>query len=274
MPGGTVFEAIASRITVRDIAEPIRLTIEDGTDPLEVAELLREEVPENPDPFALVLSAGLPLSVLSLDDLEAADPGESLSDLGGRLGPNDLVSANTRILDLIDLWAQSYHPLWVLDGNRVIGHVEVGSLYELPARLCLLALTLELEDEALQLLLIDPFRSQEALSPHRRALADEALRFRDEKRKLPFSSRELIRYTNYIDKGNVIKKLALVDGPALAKVNVTFDRAQTLRNVLAHTGSAWDLVAAFESPAALANALTEIRELTAVVRRNRLERAT
>jgi hypothetical protein len=152
------------------------------------------------------------------------------------IAPGSMLTANTAVLKVIDLFAsESSHFFFVLDNNQITGTLHYNDLFKLPFRLCLFALTLELEQVALELALLAPRESWEVLSEPRRKKAIEVYQKRRGKppQHNPFD--ELLSCTMFCDKGTIIWRRKLLPDMSRSRIESIFGKADRVRNACAHT---------------------------------------
>jgi hypothetical protein len=112
-------------------------------------------------------------------------------------------------------------------------------------RLCLFALSLELEEASLSAAMVNPLASWNILSPGRRAKAQEV---HDQisaegHRKASLAQKpwgELLASTTIADKGKIVAKLKLLPGRSRSEVESLFTEVERFRNWCAHTSDSRD----------------------------------
>lgn len=170
--------------------------------------------------------------------------------------PRDIVSADTTLMHFIRL--ASGRPLndtfFVLDQSDLLGVIEYNDLFEHDHfRICLFALTLQLEELALKLCLRSPLDNWSALSPGRQVKAIEQYnrkRKQEHKRRgerLDWPEPEPIKTvtsesdalsclttTLFADKSDILRKRRLLSEHTKRAVSI-LSEAERIRNKCAHT---------------------------------------
>jgi hypothetical protein len=127
--------------------------------------------------------------------------------------------------------------LWfVFDANEVVGTLTYHDLFKPSFRVCLFALTVELEQASLRLAMKDAAASWAVLTPNRQQRAEENLRRSNLKRLS--TPADLLEFTTFIDKKTILTKRRLIPGVPLDEVRTIFDEVEELRNRCAHPDSA------------------------------------
>lgn len=184
-----------------------------------------------------------------------------------------LVSADTSLWNALQMFAvppnphaaETAHPdrdaLIVLDGNCFTGMLTPQNFGSQPARLCLLALTLELERAALEYCSFHAMEFFELLPEKRRATAREMFKklYLERQVTLPFIVSEVPAFlevsavsghrvrdvvgalhldcTNFIDKGTMLRRSGATWFES-KDIEALFKRAERLRNACAHAREA------------------------------------
>jgi hypothetical protein len=209
--------------------------------------------------------------------------------------PSQILSATTPLTDATILFAERQpamlddfgvldhsHDLaffFVLDDSRISGILRWGDLFKAPGRLCLFALTLELEEAALELCSKFAGQCWDAIPEQRRTLAWAVHRKRygesDEKYIQKLSVRvssgdgtdllqaivrDLIDCTTFIDKATMITKCNLLVDFSNEKIRRLFSRAERIRNACAHPAGGDDL-GGITTPGKLAELIRECQLL-------------
>lgn len=280
----SVFERMAGLVRVRDIQTPFGFVLSGSAD---------VKYPEKPHPSFishrairddLQASGLLGLPYLTFD----RDFRVYLSDLNRQDGEDEiyaepkfvlreehLVSADTSLWHALQLFAIPPDPhaaetacsqrdaLIVLDGNRFTGLLTPHNFGSQPARLCLLALTLELERAALEFCSFHAMEFFELLPEGRREKARRMFkeRYLDRKVTLPLIVPEVPAFlevsaqsshrvrevvgalrldcTNFIDKGTMLHRSGATWFEP-GDIKTLFKRAERLRNACAHAREADD----------------------------------
>jgi hypothetical protein len=148
--------------------------------------------------------------------------------------PGSVLSADTPALEAARLFTEtSRHFFFVLDHNRITGTLHYEDLFGLPFRLCLLALTFQLEDSALEAALRTANSSWSVLPEGRRRKAIDlyALRYgQPQDVDDDHTVRRLLGCTTFTDKGTVLRKCRYVPGMSGEELESVFSRAEQVRN--------------------------------------------
>jgi hypothetical protein len=183
---------------------------------------------------------------------------------------SNLITANATSIQAVRAFVgQHYEFLFVLDGTDIVGTLFFRDFFKPAFKLCLLALTLEVERRSLQLCMTQPAKSWSALSDGRRQkiiemCGDKRSRQRKRRGGEPLASipgmlkREqerlanplvLLENTFFSDKKTIIKKCHLLPGMDSKVLDKFYDLAECIRNAIAHPESSDD--AFFEEPGEL-----------------------
>ena len=151
MSSETLFDAVANRITVQEIAVKLFYVLPsyDGGD---VGVASMEAMDENLTSDD-IMEVGLVRDgdklfgriYTDMDDYAKAE------DVAKPITPSEMVAASTSILDLIPLF-EKHNIFFVLDRNELTHWVAFAHLDKLPVKLCLFSLFLELELEMIRAL--------------------------------------------------------------------------------------------------------------------------
>ena len=235
----SIFRQMAGSIQARHIQRPLGPPVQandsigDASDSLSVASF--EGGYDPMERISLVLAADRPVACIAFEDLEA-----TLKDVSSAAEPilaDDIVSADTPVLELVKLFSNESRVLYfVLHESQITGTIYYEDLLGSSFKLCLFALTLELEAVALDLALQKPRVSWSVMSDGRREKAMDVYRHRYKREpdpgRLPFD--HLLGCTTFIDKGTILKKRRLIAyGPD--EIDSIFSEAERVRNSCAHT---------------------------------------
>jgi len=253
MPLST-YTRLTNLISIRDVMTPIQ-----GVIP---ASATLQEAIDLADSFG-VGDSGLPYLVGSGDELigsvsywdirEAIEigVGNTMDERVVRpINPNLIVTADTplwratallmRAAGDLDIW-------FVIDGHEVVGTLTYRDLFKPPFRLCLLAMTFELEQLSLRLCQRNAKTNWSALTEGRQQNAEKAMRRAQERREPTRASERvnhlrahpalLLEYTTFIDKKTILIKRGLLPSIRRDVITETFDSAEELRNRCAHPDS-------------------------------------
>ncbi len=171
-------------------------------------------------------------------DIGAFDDGPSVADAMDAISPAQILSDNTPYLKAVEFFRDA-DPFFffVLTERSITGTVHYQNLFEPPGRLCLFALTLELEAAALQLCGHFANECIASLADERKSKAVEVYekRYANQREEhVHPRAGDLLRCTNFIDKGRMIAKCKLLIDQGRDKIESIFSRAEKLRNSCAH----------------------------------------
>jgi len=235
------FDLMASLIVIKNLQCPLGCALDLNQSVAEANDCVNDAADiEGFDPMERVYLVYDDKELVGWVSYDCFEAGKMLSDIAiEQISPSSVLSADTTALEAVQIFATSkMHFFFVLDHSQITGTFMYNDLYfGLPFKLCLFALTLSLEDNALRLLLKNPKESWEALSPNRRkkAVKEYKKRFGNdpEARKPPLG--DLLRCTMFCDKGTILKKRKDLPGTSGKKVESIFRRAEKVRNDCAHT---------------------------------------
>ena len=217
----SIFEQVTSSLTVMSICGSLGPNIYEDT-PL--SELEDELDPgENPNfdpisnPSCVIDSNGNRVGILWFSDFfeEEEDPEIFfVKDVMRRPAPWQFLSSSTTILEAVQLMAKlSNEPFYVIHGNQLVGYLWYRHLFHPVGRLALLALALEIEEQALRLCQHPPYRQDawQSISDSRRRKAIEVYRHRyGRESEAPKHIDRLIDCTQLADKGTMIWKRKVI----------------------------------------------------------------
>ena len=237
----SVFDNLALLVVVRNLQRPLGPQLDIHLSVAEASELVYDSAAsEGYDPMErayLVVEDKAPVGWISHDCLDA---GKMVSEIAiEQIRPSSVLSADTTALEMVQIFATTKMPFFfVLDHSQITGTLDIADfIFGLPFKLCLFALTLSLEDNALRLLLKSGRESWEALPPNRRNKGEKIYRKRFEQDpsadKPPYD--DLLRCTLFCDKGTILKKRKVLSGTSGNKIESIFGRADKVRNGCAHT---------------------------------------
>jgi len=158
----------------------------------------------------------------------------SLAEIANSIDVDQMATADLPALSTVSLVTDPSSAIkFVLDGAEISGTLSYSDLFGAEFSLCLFALTLELEESALRLLLIRPEAALENLTEDRLNSAKAVAEIRYGSIRAT-NQRNLLRSTTFIDKCTMIKKGGLIDALSNTKLQSVFTRAERLRNQCAH----------------------------------------
>ena len=235
--GLSLFRRMTALITVRDLARPLGpelvagMTVEAAIDCLEQTAAAKQY-----DAVERISLVSMPDGTPRYTSISALF-GTEHRYVGDTCTPASLdrfVTAHLDAQNAVALLIPEHPPFFfVLDGTAVIGTFSYSDLFSGPFKVCLFALTIELEEAALKLLLKDPTRCLHALPLERLAKAREvcARRFGEAHQQ---QDRDVIRSTTFIDKATMLNKAKLIPAMSKGKLQKLFARAEAIRNECAH----------------------------------------
>lgn len=230
---------IAASITAQDICEPFELEFDPRTRLRDAEEQWDGFcAASNTDPFdhiALISKDRKAVGTVTYEMLGA--PEETLGDVADGIGVESLVSAETPLLELAQMYGEK--SLWVfivLKGNHPIGWISYHHLLGPAFRSCLFGLILAVEQTMGDILKVKAKESIARLPPNRADAAKRIYGLRDYQRTRgpEAGPRAIIDCSNFIDKITMIESSS-----EILKALPTFNRnlllkVESLRNVLAH----------------------------------------
>src|ERR1019366_5860278 len=163
----SVFRHLAGSVQAKHIQGALGPRVRGDQSGQEASELLLEASMDNGyDPMSrisLVMAGDRPVGWIGLDML---DPTESeVATVAEAVSASAMVSGDTPVLEVVRLFSNnSGHFYFVLQESQITGTIHYADLVGAPFKLCLFALTLELETAALDLALQTPIDSWSALS--------------------------------------------------------------------------------------------------------------
>jgi hypothetical protein len=237
--GSTIFSNIAGLVTVRDLLDPFGPPLQEDCPISEASERMAMDAVDGgyweQDRPSLVYGGSEVVGAVWAGDIDS-NTGQ-VKDFMEEIHPAALVSASTTAFDAMRLLCHAPRPYYyVLDGSELVGTLMYHGLFKLPSRLCLFALTLELEQTVLKLLRQDAVGAWAALSDGRKAKARAV--FERKFGKLADLEHEpvgdLLDCTCFSDKGRLLKKRGLVPPKWVSTIRGHFDLAEDIRNMCAH----------------------------------------
>lgn len=217
--------------------------------------------------ISLVMAGERPVAWIGFDSLDATH--KDVASAADAIPADGMVSAETPVLELVKLFSnESRHFYFVLRESQITGTIHYEDVLGSPFKLCLFALTLELETVALDLALQKPRASWSFLSAGRQERAIDAYQLRysqePDPKRLPFD--HLLGCTTFIDKGTILKRGKLIaHGPV--DIDSVFRRAERVRNSCAHTDPDKEFVHSLLDRASLQSFINKTEEIIALMRR-------
>lgn len=232
----SVFDKLVQLVTVESMQTPLGPVLSDR-DLIEdaVQKLHGVAVECNYDPvdrISLVVSDGHLKGWCRFDALSVSEKRTVIEEVIG-FGEKQIVTADTSIIYIVKLFKETDEQLFfVLRKDKISGTIRYADVFSQEFRLCLFALSLELEEASLRRLLLDPVGSLSWLSPARIESAREVFDLR-------FSGRHmddvlLLKCTTFIDKGSIIIKSKALKSHTAVSLKRMFARIERIRNHCAH----------------------------------------
>ncbi len=217
--------------------------------------------------ISLVLAGDRPVGYIGLDSLDSNQ--KDVASVAEPIPADGLVSADTPVLEVARLFAkESRHFYFVLQESQITGTIHYEDLLGPQFKLCLFALTLELETTALDLALKDPAASWSVLSEGRKRKA--MLAYNDRYSREPDPERlpidQLLGCTMFIDKGKILRKQRLIADPP-NEIDSLFDTADRVRNSSAHTDPDKEFVRLLLDRASIQGFIAKTEKMIASMRR-------
>lgn len=260
-----VFSKMAALVTVNDVKGPLGPALRPDQSVRDAFELLWEEGGRGAyDPaerVSLVLGDEGVVGAVFLEDLEAErNVGECMTPIS----PAALVADNTRVLDALDLVEDPITCRYVLSGKDLVGTLRYSDFFRLPFTLCLFALTLEVEQVALDVLGANPRQAWDALPAKRQQQAEAVYqaRFGKSASTEKPSARDLLECTYFADKSRLLEDLHLLPREWIKK----FNRAETIRNLCAHPGDETSMASKMDDVGGLRAAVADMSGLVSKLR--------
>ena len=192
------------------------------------------------DPSRVTDDQGDVIGILWFNDYYDADDSALVTEVMRNVEPHEFLNASTSIFDAVEVFGRKRNDyFYVTEINEVIGVLNFRDLFRPVGRLAFLALTLEIEDEALTLCQHPPIREKrwevDLREPPEQG--HRAIRLRYERE--PNSERDvsrLIECTHLADKATMIWKQRLLDNTARSEVLGLFKKLRMVRDRCAHPG--------------------------------------
>ena len=243
------FERMSQLVTVRDIFTPWGAVFDSDDSVGEAMTQLLESRDSSWDRPCLVQGDGLQGDgIFTPEEGEHYISSKDTIDLHmEEFGTSAMLSANTSVLESLELIGRTKADFYVvIDGNNMVGTLRFVDFMKPAGRLCLFALTMELEVCALEL--CDAFAEQcwRSLPTGRQKQAMEVFRRRHnnidlawlKKYRRGLRGRDLehvfVDCTTMIDKATMIRKCKLTIASSGTELKEVFGRAERLRNSCAH----------------------------------------
>jgi hypothetical protein len=175
-------------------------------------------------------------------------------------GEYQIVSSNTSVMSIVHLFRESEEQLFfVVSGNVISGTVRYADLFSQEFRLCLFALSLELEEVSLRRLAILPEESFTLLSGPRQEAARNVFNLRYPGRQMDFQT--LLKCTTFIDKGTMVIKSRTVTSYSPSHLKKSFSRIERIRNHCAHPSGNRSEWLVLSQPDVLAETISSVNSL-------------
>jgi hypothetical protein len=247
----SAFEQITSSLTVKSICGPLGPDVPAGISLDGLEELLDPSSDPNLDPFnnpsRVVDSDGRVVGILWFGNWgdwdEQPESSEEqfdvVDDVMESPQPHEFLSAETTILDIVELFSKDNTIFYVLRNNQIIGVLRYSDLFRPLGRLAFLALALEIEDLALSLCQFQPVREQcwSSISNDRKRKARSLFKLRYGRKAKPRDFGRLIECTQLTDKAGMIWMQRLIAAGTRAEVLGFFNALRKMRDACAHPGT-------------------------------------
>lgn len=233
---------MANLITVADLMTPLGPELVHGEHVSDafvriMEKCSDEEIPYDPmSRVSLVRDeeevVGVSYLDLLVEDKHVGDP-ETIE----KIRPNRIIASNTNMHSFIATMPDDlqYYYL-VLDSTQFVGSLELSDLGKLPFRLCILALTLDLEKKITEYALKDPPTSWGYLPLKRQKSAKRLhksvmkVSSRRSSSNIPPTTEMLLDYTSYSDKCTILKSYGIV-----SSLHDIVDTSIKFRNSCSHS---------------------------------------
>lgn len=241
---------MASLVTLAELATPLGLPLKPTTSISDAICQLESEalfVGQGPEfRIALIKDDANILGWITLQDLLITEHNH-LPPIVKNLEAHQLITADMTALDAANLVCTSEYKLFfTLDGNAIKGTFCYHNLFTPPFRLCLFALSLQLETVALDLILQAPEIMISNLNESRIEMAKRVFDRRNAKHGTQDAA-GLLRCTTFVDKATMLIKSNVLSDVikehsshnTLSKTHLReiFVRAERVRNFCAHPDS-------------------------------------
>ncbi|MBK9960756.1 MAG: hypothetical protein IPP06_05315 [Saprospiraceae bacterium] len=121
------------------------------------------------DPMEQIALVVKDQSIVGWLGFDMLDTESNLNDCIEVLKPNQIISSETNLITLVDIFHKSTNPFFfVLRNNNIIGWISYIDLHGAPLGICLLAQILEIEKTCLNLCLLNPENNFKLLSTQQR----------------------------------------------------------------------------------------------------------
>ncbi len=237
----STFEKIASYFTTRDIADVhcfktynYNEIAEDGPDmTTNIGGSIREQpeivlIKKEDKIIGISTPEGYVESVRFSEDDEVLSTWEELIE---PISPNMIISSNTSLLDLVEIFNSKDDFFIVLNKNELIGII---SFYDLDCnemKLSLMALILELDNSLIKFIRKSKIQVDKNLSKKR---LDEINGIMNSNESKLNKFRDIIYYTNFKDKFNLIKNSSILDFLTKKQKDHFIQNLLNVRNKIAH----------------------------------------
>jgi hypothetical protein len=217
--------------------------------------------------ISLVMAGDRPVGWIGLDMLDGR--ATEVATVAQAIPASGMVSADTPVLEVVKLFSDnSSHFYFVLQESQITGTIHYEDLLGAPFKLCLFALTLELEAAALDIALQAPLASWSVLPDGRqkKALEVYSRRYSREPDRARLPVDHLLGCTLFIDKATILRKRGLItDGSN--DIKSVFGEADRVRNCCAHTDPEKDFGGLLLDRASLQGFVASAESMIAAIRR-------
>lgn len=241
------FDIVTSIVVARSVFEPLgpsfdaQMSFADANDALISAWHNAGFAYDLPDQVSLVHDGPQVVGWYTIDMFDSDL--HHIAEVMRPIHASELVAADTPVFKLVRLLTErpkSGLVLFVLEQDAIIGTISPAMLRHPVFRLCLFALSLELEEAALSAAMVNPLASWNALSEARRVKAQEVYDrvSGPNRRKTALGHKPLgplLASTMISDKGRIVCKRKLLPAWSRSRIESLFALAEKVRNWCAHT---------------------------------------
>lgn len=304
----SVYTRLTNLIAVRDVLTPAQGYIDRSCTIGQALEELSRIRGDTSLPY-LVRDGGRVVGAVRYWDLRSAQEEGPTDEVDERKGagideqifpinPGQLIAADTKLWRAAHALMKDHPhelPLFVLEGDEIIGTFSFYDLFKPPFLVCLFALTVEVEQASLQLCMKDADASWAKLTKNRQEMAARSSERRHQKMAVPRDDRlmagnegdmaeeqerknmaraidairkrpeSMLEYTCFIDKKEMILKRGLLPNKNKRWLEDVFNAAEEMRNRCAHPDSSGEPF--LEEPRELLRRIQDCHELLAELKK-------
>lgn len=258
----STYTRLTNLIAVRDVLTPIRVSIPASSSLRQAVRIADDMGPGDTGLPYLVRDGTHVVGATYYWDLRSGledgppDDADERDRAGVRtamttITPDLIITADTSLWRAARLLMEARSDLFtwfVFDGHEIEGTLTYRDLFKPPFRVCLFAMTVELEQLSLRVCMRGARESWMSLTENRRTRALDAMRRAQERREpkkhapdrfdmLSQHPELLLEYTTFIDKKTILIKRNLLPKAQRREIEETFDSIEELRNRCAHPDS-------------------------------------